>query len=340
LVRIVATRLAHVALRGLSFVGAAGLVFAPDARAAGNAEDGEVSVLVLPLASEGELADAARESIESSLKASLEAAGLEVVDGNDACSDSACVAERAARGEAGHVLQAFVKVEGRDYQVQLWVADAGGAVSTSEAECVICGFEEVATVVGDEAGAIGKKMTEERAPALLSLTSDPSGAIVRIDGEVVGVTPTEIELRPGAHQLRVEKDGRVAKETEVVAATGVKEALSFTLPELPKERNKAMRTGGWVSLGLGVGFAAGGAALLGIHHKPVPRLCEGGGPDIDENGLCRWRYQSLPWGVTALGLGVAGIVTGAVLIAISSKKSKSDVKAWISPDGIGLTGRF
>lgn len=55
----------------------------------------------------------------------------------------------------------------------------------------------------------------------LSLSSSPDGASVRIDGQLVGVTPWTGELKPGKHAVQVELDGHQAIQKSItVPASG------------------------------------------------------------------------------------------------------------------------
>lgn len=69
----------------------------------------------------------------------------------------------------------------------------------------------------------------------LQVTSEPPGAKVFVDGVAVGSTPYLGPLEPGEHVVRVEADGRLHQERQVVARQGRDASLSFSLPLLPKD---------------------------------------------------------------------------------------------------------
>jgi RNase P/RNase MRP subunit p29 len=59
----------------------------------------------------------------------------------------------------------------------------------------------------------------------LVVTSDPSGAVVRVDGRLVGETPRQVRVTPGVHEIEVAKAGY---RTEVRRADV--RATSLTVP--------------------------------------------------------------------------------------------------------------
>lgn len=113
----------------------------------------------------------------------------------------------------------------------------------------------------------------------LTVSSEPSGATVRVDGRLVGTTPWTGELAPGKHQLVVSKSGHAeqsrAVDLPLAKATYVELSLpeqslgsssnagtGVTLPPAVGEESEdkssgMLRAGPWITLG------AGGAALLG-----------------------------------------------------------------------------
>jgi hypothetical protein len=132
----------------------------------------------------------------------------------------------------------------------------------------------------------------------------------------------------------------VDAEDSVTSAEGVEESLNLRLRKLPRQRDAKMVRGGWAAVGAGAGLLVASAVLWGIHHQPVRSLCVDD-EDIDVNGVCRWRYEAVPYAVPMTVLGVAGVVTGAVLVGLGkrgSKERRTDVA--ISPSGVSITGRF
>ena len=53
----------------------------------------------------------------------------------------------------------------------------------------------------------GTAQASPEAVAAIQLSSDPSGAEITVDGNYVGSTPSLIKLRPGAHNVKITKNG-------------------------------------------------------------------------------------------------------------------------------------
>jgi len=67
----------------------------------------------------------------------------------------------------------------------------------------------------------------------LDLTSDPSGATVKLDGREVGKTPLTLERLPvGEHTLDLDKDGTYAARRQITIAANTLEKLSLKLDRL------------------------------------------------------------------------------------------------------------
>jgi hypothetical protein len=101
----------------------------------------------------------------------------------------------------------------------------------------------------------------------VSLSTDPAGAAVYVDGQARGVTPVELSLPPGEHRVRLAKDGYL-ENSRVVRVTGTAMApvrVSLTRAAQVEEPPKAEEGGGgskkWLFIGLGVA-AVGAAAYL------------------------------------------------------------------------------
>ncbi len=71
-------------------------------------------------------------------------------------------------------------------------------------------------------------------PPVLSVTSEPTGARVLVDGQPVGTTPLgPLATTAGEHTLRVEAPGYVAVERTVTLQPGEPQRLEVVLPPLP-----------------------------------------------------------------------------------------------------------
>jgi hypothetical protein len=63
----------------------------------------------------------------------------------------------------------------------------------------------------------------------LQLRSNPSGAFVFVDNQLVGRTPLDLPVRPGAHQVRFSDPGYYPEQTSAFVARGQIDTLSVTL---------------------------------------------------------------------------------------------------------------
>lgn len=308
----------------------------------------EPKLAVTPIVTDGDVSEVASGRIEAALMDELRRRKLVLIEpsrvvelqpGAATCREPSCLAALASEAEATHALQLSVVAQGRDYSVKLTLVDVDARTAVLDAECPICGFDEVGAVVAEQAGKLAPRLREQEIPGRLIVRSDPEGATVSIDGEPVGVTPVDVPVEPGAHEVSIEQSGYFTQSRDLVAVSGARETLDLQLQALPPEGPGPLWIGGWTALGLGLAGVATGATLLAIHHQPVSGRC---GPEaIDANGVCRWRYDTVAGGATSLGLGVAGVVAGTVLLVLDRKRlSGRKAQVYASPLGVGLRGRF
>ncbi len=294
------------------------------------------TVAVLPLQVEGELSPADRERLTEELVSGLQRGAFgvvgpaEVVSASpkaEGCAKAKCYASTASATNATHVLRARVTVVDRDYTVavELYDGRTGDSLATTDESCEICGIADAGALMETAAATLRTKLDAlAKGPSTLSIVSDPDGAEVRLDGEIIGVTPMERPVIPGKGVVRVSKEGFIGIEREVEFVDGVAESLSFELEKVPSRLPS--RPWGWVSLGAGV--AALGAATTFAVFGATEREYKLGGDtknncfeDEDERGNCKFVWNT-EW--HALGLGIAGgaLTTLGIAILLSSRRSK------------------
>ena len=117
----------------------------------------------------------------------------------------------------------------------------------------------------------------------LSVTTDPNGAAVYVDGRLIGSTPVHISrVTAGTHRVRIVKSGYLENARVVKVSAGQVLPLNVNLTRLSasstSEAAQVMSGGGgsgskkWLWIGLG-GAAAAAAVLLATREKnaaPVP----------------------------------------------------------------------
>lgn len=342
----------------LLLASALGLSSAITTANAGPSAASEATIAVAPLQIDGELSEEAVAKLEQQLLAGLERGGVGVVppadvqvgDASLPCGDSVgCIVKLAKANGASHVLQVRITKSGRDYALEM-VLSSGGDGSTqakTQQDCEICGLQELGGLIGDQAAALQPKL--EAVPGTLIVESSPSGATVKVDGKLVGVTPIVEPVSEGEHIITIAKPGYLERERKVTVVAGSEENLSIGLQPVPApvvEEPKGpdgtvMRSVGWASLGVGLAAAGTGVALVLIDEQPVSGRCTP--ENIDANGVCRFRHNTLGSGIGLLAGGGAALVAGAVLVGLGYKRKKQaggGTTARVLPTGTGLIIRF
>jgi hypothetical protein len=262
-----------------------------------------------------------------------------------ACTDDECWSVMASDAGATWLVQATIVVDDRDYAVRADVRDASGAVVASvDQRCEICGYDELADTVELLGNALRRKLESEVAALpMLAVQSTPPGAQVTVDGEKVGITPLEIAVVEGSHDVRVGKTGYVTQLRRVALVAGVRERVDVVLEQVPgtedgpDKKQTGLKVGGGVSLGLGLASIGAGIAFVLLDEQPQKSRCDGDNVDIEGN--CKYRYSTLEGGIAAIAVGGAVLATGIALLVVANKRSRSSRVAWM-PTRTGLALRF
>lgn len=165
------------------------------------------TVWVAPTLVDGDVAPKAPEAFSSAFREGLERGGVGLrVSGSAAeCVwDSACQADAARAVSADYAIWLSVRVDRRDYAIDVRVLEGGSGAVVAEASetCEVCGLAEAVAVVDSVAGAVvGRLDARDLEPPVLRFSSDPRAAVVRLDGAVVGETPFERPVEPGVHTV-------------------------------------------------------------------------------------------------------------------------------------------
>ncbi len=160
--------------------------------------------------------------------------------------------------------------------------------------------------------------------AALSVATAPAGAALTLDGKGMGLTPLQLAVEPGPHDLRLTLAHRQPQARQLSLRPGQQLQLRAELPLLPEvqrrnTRRKVMRALGWTALSVGLVGAVGGGLLI-----PAGKAVEGDGEEayrtasvqrqIDEAYEKRRLGRDLfVGGLAAASSGVACIV-GAILL--------------------------
>lgn len=319
----------------LSLALAAGL-FASNQDAGGAAR----GLGVLPVDAQDQAPAKLVEGVAEHLRSGLTSFAPVEVAPAEACTAGACLAEAAASAGASVLVRVSVTAEARDYilRTQLISGVTGEVLRADETYCEICTYDEVLERLDQELGNLATPIEEalaaEAAPAkaTIHVVSDPTGATVRVDGRVVGETPLDAEVDPGAHEISVHKDGFADTTQSLDVAADEERALQL---ELVRERKGPglWRILGWSGVGVGVAAVGTGIGLLIVDENPYKPSCDG------LEGTCARRYNTLGGGVALLVTGVVAAGAGATLLILDDRK-RGKIEAWIGPRGAGIRGRF
>ncbi len=312
-------------------------------------------VLVSPVEIEGRLAVGSVSALQASVVRGLRRARVTIVQ------------KQGKQESVGptHSLLVSVEVDGRDYVLKFELRDLDQDQRGMEIvrECTLCGIAAVRALIEDQAASLGHKVLDEaRKTVMLTIESQPSGAEVVVDGEIIGTTPFHDWVPSGAHSVEVSKRGYRSRQKNLSLMEGSREQLLMKLERRRRSssgprRNlqkgdgladgefRAVRSAGWISFTLGGIGLATGSALLILEGRPVKNQCAG--DDIDINGLCRYRYTTARSGIAAMigggvvsSIGVALLFRGRRLRHQATETALSRTQFWFSPQGFGLRGRF
>lgn len=314
------------------FSAAAAFAIAGSSTTAAAAPADERSVAVLAPALEGEVAPMRREAFAEALRSGLAQAEFRVVDapaGAEDCRAAGCASRAAADAGTAYSVLLTVGLDRRDYTIVMELYEAGGTapLARTEERCEVCGVAEALDVVKAGTAALGDRLAAmQREAPTLSFVSAPPGAIVRLDGNVVGETPFDRVVVPGMHEARAEREGYVAETQSFETVAGVATTVRFELdPVPPSVRHKNLRALGWAALGVGVAAVVSGVTLIAIDGKPNTTMCDGA--NVDPRGNCKFVYATLPAGVGVGATGIALVVTG-IVIAVKTRPGARRRQAW------------
>ncbi len=350
------------------------------AGAAGAAE----KLVIVPLSTSGDIPPAIAEGFRSHLRSVAEGAAA-VLDGGAVQSALAtsgaapgCTSDACADGIGGAAGARFVLLGAVDntdeiYKVELVLYDrVQKKRQSAEGLCELCAAEEVDRTISV---AFTKLRPALAAPppatrVAIEVTTDPEGADVALDGEVKGQSPIVLRAAPGAHVVRISKDGMKPVER---AVTLEQQTVKLSIPLVPEPASAAPTPtptptpaptpiptppvaappavtpaaddaaddSGYIYTG--AGMLIGGALLTagGI----VAILLDGDVTCADGLGIreCPTVYNTKGAGIAGLSLGAGLLGAGATLIIVDLLDDPPVApSAALTPEGpiLGLGGRF
>ena len=286
--------------------------------------------------------------LERDLRGGMQRGRLTLIDAAEvarvaggACGDLAC-AERLGRElGATFVLRTTVTVADRDYTLRLELIDTRNRETAAESErvCELCGLAELRELTADQAARLLARLDAlAKPPPVLELSAQPAGALVLVDGTLVGVAPVERTLLEGEHVIRVMSEGYVPEERTVVAVAGVRETVQIKLKRSPETLK--LRKAGWATLAIGIPTFLAGAALLALDGRVVRSTCDD--RDIDLINRCQEVYDTDLGGAAFLAAGTLLGTVGVMLLLRTRERTRAPkkIRAQLGPTYLGVAGSF
>ena len=295
-------------------------------------------VLLLPSHWSGPVPGTHREALRSSFVEALAGERHQIVDDDgEPCASPPCRVERGLAARADLLVELVVTAADRDYEIGAILYDAatGESLADLAEPCRICGMVEVAALAGGHGLALREKIESLETMAAVTLETRPSGARVRIDGEMVGQTPLAVRLPAGVHEFAFELEGRVTVRRRVQLVARVREQIEAALPPVPRlpnapgvgtmppepELRDAPRVGfiggGSALVVASLAAAGGSAALFVLHGDIVDKRCDG--LDIDFAGNCRYVRDTRSGGFALAVVAAAALAVGLGLVLAGAR---------------------
>ncbi len=308
---------------------------------------------------------AAQEGIAKTARATIESAGWSVTEPPVAAGPLADLLTCVQGGLGGDCVPGYlddhdvdrgviIRVSmdrgkgGTTHTVTGWVfRRAGELLVTDKRTCERCADHAVETTVRELVEALIKEARSRARPTLLDIRSNPTGAVVKIDGKEVGVTDLQIEVYAGVHAVYFELAGHHGESREVVVGDGESMTVEVRLTvdsqarpagpiKLPPDDAGAARRGPlpWVLTGGGVALVATGLVLFTLDEAAVQ----------DELQVASYRDTTIP-AIAAAGAGAVLTGVGVWMLLRSNGGSEDGsprptVSFGAGGAALGVAGRF
>ncbi len=174
--------------------------------------------------------------------------------------DVATVAEIGAIIGVEYIGIGSISRIGDTYTISIRVIDVETAEATLGKTVTINELDELASMCQEIAWELSDK-DKPKTEGEVSITTIPTGVAVFVDGDLAGMTPLELTLKPGEYSFRFSKSGFYEETQRIVIIPGenqpIKISMSSMSPRYTQQTQKSSDSGFiWVVLGI--------AALVGI----------------------------------------------------------------------------
>ena len=224
----------------------------------------------------------------------------------------------------------------------------GEFLTSSQRYCEKCRNDLLADATRSLVGELVRQAKATINPARLSVRSTPSGALVKLDGNVIGLTEIQRTIAAGTHALVVEAEGHEPYSEEIKIVDGQRRDVNVklvplngsppigTLPpithKLPTEHKSIAP---WFLVGAGAIATVAGVVLFAIDE------------DETSNGTVVPEYRDTALSGVLVGVGGVALLGGGVVWLLSSRSSDENntaprPTATVEPERItfGIVGSF
>lgn len=297
-----------------------------EATGGGSSPSAATEVAVLPLTVKGELPERWYDEAGQRLVSGLSRGTLSVRAAKvpAPCDTPQCWSELEALTGVDFVVTAELEVgDARDYTLSIDARSVktGQVVASTDGVCELCGFEEAVDMIESRSAVLAPELARLGAalPVLL-FRSEPTGAVVSLDGTMYGPTPIRIQAPAGAHEVEATMAGYLPQSFSIEAVDGVRKEVALRLvprPDDPLPQGRGLVIAGAVTLSAGVIGLATGVTLLVLDGREFQRRCE---PDV--TGRCQFDYETTIGGAVGTAIGGAGVAAGTTMLAVGAVRGK------------------
>lgn len=220
----------------------------------------------------------------------------------------------------------------------------------------VCGAAGAACGAKREAARTREARFAEICAPPLTITTDPAGAQVEVDGVKRGRSPLTVRLMEGERNVRATHAGHLPATGTVLMERARPQALELRLaPEAPVTTPQPPRApeaqasdtesvgrakAGYVLIGSGVALAlTGGGLLVGAasYNDDFTTSCSTGGCDDDARTTGR-ALEIGGW--SGVGVGAAALAVGVWVAVTAGEPAPVTLAPYAEPSSVGLAGTF